>query len=70
MDIMSVSKILSDTTSDYDQLDEKQLVEFYDVFYSFYLFKFMYAKKKKLEEVKNLFGFPAVKRPFWNLTNN
>lgn len=69
-DVTKLSSAISTDTADYDNLNAGQLYMFTSLLYSFYLFKFFFAKKKKLEEMKDLFGPAAAKRPMNSLINN
>ena len=68
-DVGKISLAISDIP-DYDGLNVKQLYLLNNLIFSFYLFKHMFAKKKKLEEVKDMFGFAAARRPMYGLLNN
>ena len=69
-DITKISSLIGKDVADYDQLDKNQLYAFNNLLFSFYLFKFFFAKKKKLEELRETFGFAAAKLPLYSLTKN
>lgn len=68
-DVGKISVMISET-ADYDTLNVNQLYALNKLIFSFYLFKSMFAEKKKLEEVRDMYGFAAAKRPTNNLLMN
>ena len=69
LDVGKISVMISET-ADYDILDTNQLYALNKLIFSFYLFKNMFAEKKKLAEVRDMYGFAAAKRPMNNLLAN
>lgn len=69
-DVTQISMLIGKDIADYDSLDTEQMYALNKLIFSFYLFKYFFAKKRKLEEAKEVWGSPSVKRPLSNLSNN